>query len=75
MDKQLPSQKEFVVLKSQHDPNEKKAPFMTRVIANSYFVDEYGNEGFSKDLIGVFKSINEKVMINTNISINYIIMG
>ncbi len=61
MDKQLKTQKEFVLLKSQHDPNVKKTPVMTKILANSYFVDEYGNEGFSKDLMGVFKSINEIV--------------
>ena len=61
MEKQLLSQKEFVVIKSQYDQNEKKNPVMTKVLANSYFVDEYGNEGFSKDLIEVFKSLNEIV--------------
>ena len=54
-------QKEFVVLKSQHAPNEKKAPIITTILANSYVVDAYGNEGFSKDLIEIFKSINEIV--------------
>ena len=61
MDKQLLAQQEFVVLKSQHDLNEKKNPAMTKVLANSYFVDEYGNEGFSKDLMEVFKSLNKIV--------------
>ena len=61
MENQLPSQKEFVVLKSQHDPDKKKPPLMTNVITDSYIVDVYGNEGFSKDLIDVFKSLNEIV--------------
>ena len=61
MEKQLPSQKEFVGLKSQHDQDKKKITVMTNVITNSYIVDAYGNEGFSKDLIEVFKSLNEIV--------------
>ena len=59
MEKDLTAQKEFVVLKSQHIPGEKKTPIMTNILANSYIVDVYGNEGFSKDLIDVFKSLNE----------------
>ena len=55
MDKQLPSKKEFVGLKSQHDPDKKKTPVMTKVVTDSYIVDAYGNEAFSKDLIEVFK--------------------
>ena len=39
MEQKLPSQKEFVVLKSQHDPDEKKTPVMTNVVTNSYIVD------------------------------------
>tara|TARA_Y100001968_G_scaffold290966_1_gene295079 strand:+ start:78 stop:857 length:780 start_codon:yes stop_codon:yes gene_type:complete len=61
MDKQPPSQKEFLVLRSEQDPNEKKTPVMMNFIANSYLVDVYGNEGFTKDLFEVFKSLNEIV--------------
>ena len=57
----MPSQKEFIVLKSQQDPYDKKTPVMTNIIANSYIVDVYGNEGFSKDLMKIFKSLNEIV--------------
>ena len=57
----LPSKKEFVVLKSQQGTNDKKTPVMTNIFANSYIVDAYGNEAFSKDLIEVLKSLNEIV--------------
>ena len=63
MDKQLPSKKEFVVLKSQLDPDKKKTPVMATIVTDSYIVDSNGNEGFSKDLIEVFKSLNEIVII------------
>tara|TARA_Y100001968_G_scaffold36907_1_gene28317 strand:- start:743 stop:1507 length:765 start_codon:yes stop_codon:yes gene_type:complete len=57
----MQSQKKFLGLQSQHDPNEKKVPVMSEVATSSYIVDVYGNEGFSKDLIEIIYSLNEIV--------------